>query len=162
LSELLDLEESDKISYRKNFDCEEPSLNDYLQKYARKHGQNDVSQTHVLFDYQLKRIVSYYSMSSQSVKKESLAKMNNFPVKEIPSVLIGRLAVDKNAKGQGNGGKTLVEALKKIKALSREIGIQMIIVDALHESAKNFYKAYDFLEFDDQPMRLYKKVSDIQ
>lgn len=101
-------------------------------------------------------------MSSQSVKKESLAKMFNFPVKEIPCVLIGRLAVDKTAKGQGNGGTTLVEAQKKIKALSREVGIQMIIVDALHETAKNFYKAYDFLEFDDQPMRLYKKVSDIQ
>ena len=45
------LEKSDQISYRKNFDCEEQSLNDYLQKYARKNSEGDISQSHVLLGH---------------------------------------------------------------------------------------------------------------
>lgn len=87
--------------------------------------------------------------------------MSAFPVKDIPCILIGRLAVDKTFKGQGYGGKTLYAAHKKAKTLSREIGIQLILVHALNEKAKNFYKDFGFLEFDDEPLKLYKKVSDI-
>jgi ribosomal protein S18 acetylase RimI-like enzyme len=75
--------------------------------------------------------------------------------------LIGRLAVDKNYKSKGYGGMTLAEALKQIRTISRITGIKVILVDALNESAVSFYKAYGFNELDDDKMKLFVKVSNL-
>jgi predicted GNAT family N-acyltransferase len=115
----------------------------------------------VLFDSQNKKITSYYSVAAQSVKKESLASKFGFPVKEIPGMLIGRLAVDKNEKGKGYGALTLAESLKKIKIVSKDFGIKIVTVDALNDSAKKFYQNYGFIEFDDNPMKLFINVDTI-
>jgi GNAT superfamily N-acetyltransferase len=85
-----------------------------------------------------------------------------FPVKKVPAILIGRLAVDKKFKGQGYGAKTLAEALQKAKSVSREIGIKLIIVDALNEGAKNFYKKFGFDEFDNEPMKLFLEMATVE
>jgi predicted GNAT family N-acyltransferase len=100
-------------------------------------------------------------VSSQSVRKESLASKFGFPTKEIPGMLIGRLAVDKTFKGKGYGAITLADALKRIKVISKDVGLKIVIVDALNESAVLFYKGFGFLEFSDDPMRLFITVSSI-
>jgi predicted GNAT family N-acyltransferase len=158
---LLELEKTDSASYRKAFNCGDSTLNDYIQKYARKQSQGNVSQTHILFDFINKKIISYYSVSAQSVKKESLLSKLGFPVKEIPGMLIGRLAVDITFRGKGYGGYTLIEALKKIRSISRDFGIKIVIVDALNATAVSFYKGYGFIEFDDNPMRLFLAVDSV-
>ena len=56
---------------------------------------------------------------------------------------------------KGYGASTLVEALKQIKTISRVTGIKIVIVDALNISAASFYKNFGFIEFDDDPMRLF-------
>lgn len=155
------MEKSDQIKYRKNFDCEEKSLNDYIQNYARSNSRDDISQTHVLLDDENKKIISYYSTCNYSVAKESLATKFGVPVKQVPATLIGRLAVDKIYKGKGYGASTLVEALKQIKTISRVTGIKIVIVDALNISATSFYKSFGFIEFDDDPMRLFITVATI-
>jgi len=76
-------------------------------------------------------------------------------------MLIGRLAVDKNFKGRGHGALTLAEALKRIKAISNDFGIKIVIVEALNDSAVRFYKNFGFAEFDDHPMRLFIAISQI-
>ncbi|HAZ12966.1 MAG TPA: hypothetical protein DCY86_09290 [Bdellovibrionales bacterium] len=155
LTDLLDLEKSDQATYRKDFDCQEPSLNDYLHKHARKQSEGDISQTHVLFDHDKKKIISYYSTCNYSVQKESVASKFGIPVKQVPATLIGRLAVDKTYKGQGYGAITLVQALKQIRTMSKISAIKIVVVDALNASAVSFYKNFGFIEFDDDPMRLF-------
>lgn len=81
-----------------------------------------------------------------------------FPVKEIPGMLIGRLAVDVTFKKKGYGELTLIEALKKIRSISKDFGIRIVIVDALNSSAVSFYKEYGFIEFDDNPMKLFLSI----
>lgn len=56
---------------------------------------------------------------------------------------------------------TLAEALKQIRTISRITGIKVILVDALNESAVSFYKAYGFNELDDDKMKLFVKVSNL-
>lgn len=159
--ELIDLEESDGKDYRKTFDCGEPTLNDYLKRYARQQSRNDISQTHLLFDFEHKRIISYYSTCNYSIQREVLSTHSRFPTPVIPATLIGRLAVDSDYKGQGYGAYTLVEALKQIKTISAITGINIVIVDALNESAKEFYKNFGFIEFDDDKMRLFITIASI-
>jgi len=136
-------------------------LNDYIQKYARKNSENDISQTHVLFDDENKKVISYYSTCNYSVQKESVASKFGAPVKQIPATLIGRLAVSKDFKKKGYGALTLVEALKQIKIISKVTAIKIVIVDALNESAVSFYKSFGFVEFDDDPNRLFLHTSAI-
>ena len=158
---LLALEKTNQANYRKKFDCAEPSLNDFLQKYARKSSEGDISQTHILFDDQQKKIISYYSICNCSIQKNAVASQFAVPVREIPATLIGRLAVDKSYKGRGCGTVTLAEALKQIRALSKIIGIKIVVVDALNEAAVGFYQQFGFIKFDDDPMRLFMKVAEI-
>ena len=142
-----------------NFDCGEQSLNNYIQNYARSNSKEDISQTHVLFDDKERKIVSYFSTCNYSVQKESLASKFGVPVKQIPATLIGRLAVDSSYKGNGYGAITLVEALGQIRTISKVTGIKIVVVDALNASAVSFYKQFGFIEFDDDPMRLFISMS---
>jgi predicted GNAT family N-acyltransferase len=115
----------------------------------------------VLFDHDNQRIISYYSTGNYSIQKSSLKSRFGFPTPQIPATLIGRLAVDKNYKGKGYGGITLAEALKQIQTISKITGIKIVLVDAFNESAVSFYKAYGFEELDDDKMKLFAKVRDL-
>ncbi|OFZ13003.1 MAG: hypothetical protein A2X86_09260 [Bdellovibrionales bacterium GWA2_49_15] len=84
-----------------------------------------------------------------------MASKFGIPVKQVPATLIGRLAVDKTYKGQGYGAITLVQALKQIRTMSKISAIKIVVVDALNASAVSFYKNFGFIEFDDDPMRLF-------
>lgn len=76
-------------------------------------------------------------------------------------MLIGRLAVDSSFKKKGYGGHTLSEALKKIRSIAKDFGIKIVIVDALNESASDFYKGFGFIPFDDNQMKLFLTVAAI-
>lgn len=70
--------------------------------------------------------------------------------------------MDKNYKGKGYGGITLAEALMQILAISKITGIKVVLVDALNESAVSFYKAYGFNKLDDDKMKLFIPLADIE
>ncbi|MDF5735047.1 MULTISPECIES: hypothetical protein [unclassified Nostoc] len=59
------------------------------------------------------KIDGYYTVSASVIEYESLPKsdQSGMPTYPIPVMLIGRLAVDNSVKGQGLGGKLLVDAL---------------------------------------------------
>lgn len=86
-----------------NFDCGEQSLNNYIQNYARNNSKEDISQTHILFDDENKKIISYFSTCNYSVQKESLASKFGVPVKQIPATLIGRLPLIQVIKAKDMG-----------------------------------------------------------
>ncbi len=73
-------------------------------------------------------------------------------LKEIPSILIGRLAVNEDYKGQVFGVLTLADALKRVANISKDTGISIVVVDALNSIKQlNFMKSMDFKYFDDNP-----------
>ncbi len=55
-----------------------------------------------------------------------------------------------------------MEALKQIQAISKITGIKVVLVDALNESAVSFYKDYGFNELDDDKMKLFISIADIE
>lgn len=82
------------------FDCGEPSLNDYLHRFARQNAELFLGRTYVLAVPGQPRIEGCYTISSGSVAREGLPE-KRLPCYPIPVVLIGRLAVDRQAQGQG-------------------------------------------------------------
>lgn len=73
----------------------------------------------------------------------------------LPAVLLGRLAVDKNYKGKRLGEYLLLDALKKSFEVSLSyIGAMAVIVDPLDADAEKFYAKYDFIRLDSGKMFL--------
>lgn len=65
---------------------------------------------------------------------------------QVPTIAIGRLAVDKRYQRQGIGGGMLKDGILKSIEASRTIGVRAILVHALDERAAAFYRRYGFLD----------------
>ncbi|CAG9183708.1 GNAT family N-acetyltransferase [Cupriavidus respiraculi] len=135
-------------------------MNAWLQKTARQHQDKGLSRTYVATaEDDPKRIVGYYAVSATLVETEGMPGKHP---KEVSAVLLGRLAVDKNNKGQGLGGCLLMHALEQAAKAADIIGLQCVIVDALDADAAEFYRYYGFAPLTTDPMRLVLPMSTVR
>lgn len=128
---------------------------------SNQQSKSNSCQTNVLFDLEKEKIISFFSLSAYSINKEDVSDQLSSPVPKIPAILIGRLAVDKNYRNQGYGFRTLREAMVKIKSISLQVGVQIVVVDALNEKAAAFYMHHGFVGLNDFPQKLFLSVSTI-
>jgi ribosomal protein S18 acetylase RimI-like enzyme len=145
---------------RENFDCGEESLNIFLKKFARQNSERELSKTYVAVAEETEDVLGYYTISSGSVVSDNIPE--NLPRYPVPVAHLGRLAVDKRAKGQKLGEILLFDALKRIAGISEQLGIYAVEVIALNESAKSFYLKYGFKELSDDELHLYLSIKVIK
>jgi ribosomal protein S18 acetylase RimI-like enzyme len=79
----------------------------------------------------------------------------------VPAALIGRLAISTPAQGQGVGKLLLADAIKRTLAVSDQIAIYTMVVDAINDNAKGFYEQYGFTRLSDDSPRLYLPLKSI-
>lgn len=94
-------------------------------------------------------------MSAHSVQRVNLPK--NLAIggyNELPFLMLGRLAVDKQYQGQGYGDTLVFHALNSTVAAAEHIGILGLIVDAKNEYAVSFYEEFGFVRLETAPNRL--------
>ncbi|OQW87995.1 MAG: hypothetical protein BWK78_08610 [Thiotrichaceae bacterium IS1] len=154
-----------KLHQRVAFDCGEPALNDYLQKFAVQHAAQDISQTLVLVsDKAPETILGFYTLSTGQLEREDLPVVLNkhLPRYPVPIARLARLAVVRHGQGQHWGQTLLLDAFAKCVTLSQQIGIFGIVVDAKHERAKQFYQRYGFVELQSQPLTLLIRMSTVR
>ncbi len=118
-----------------SFDCGDERKNTFLKKFALQNTKGGLSRTFVAVIPNENRIYGYYSISSSSVKFESLHN-KNLPRYPIPAILIGKLATDKTVQKKGLGTALLFDALKRAARVSEEIGILLEEIEAVNEGAK--------------------------
>mgnify|MGYP001584552231 CR=1 FL=1 len=158
-------EEISRQHDRSSFDCGTPPLNDYLKKFARQNNDDGISVTIVAAEASKpKTILGYYSVSSGQIEFESMppASVKGIPKYPIPIMRIGRLATDVKARGHGIGKELLMDALHRAIEASKLLGVYAVVVDAKDETAKNFYKKYQFTELLDKPMVLFILMSTVK
>lgn len=149
-----------KHHQKQNFDCGEPSLNDFLKKYARQNDERGLGKTFVAVLPNEVEVLAFYTISTASVSFEMLPeKLPRYP---IPTVHLGRLAVDKKMQGHGLGEILLIDALEKTVLIADKIGIYAIELYALTENAKRFYLKYGFVELKDDDKHLYLPIKTIK
>lgn len=146
---------------RSAFDCGEPSLNDYLQRYARQNDERRLGRTYVAVVPDQKCVEGYYTLASGAVERADLPE-KRLPRYPIPVILLARLAVDQSAQGQRLGEKLLLHALRRCSRISEYVGVYAVVVDALNERAHRFYLRYGFVPVRDDPNRLYLSVQEIK
>ncbi|GAA4172174.1 MULTISPECIES: GNAT family N-acetyltransferase [Sphingobacterium] len=130
------------------FTCGEDLLDRYLKLQASQDIKKKLATCTVMVD-EKNNVIGYYTLSSNSVDKDSMPEelSKKFPpsYSALPCVLLGRLAIDNSAKGKGYGEILLFDALFKCLTLSKDLGILCIIVDPLNDQAIEFYKKYGFI-----------------
>jgi GNAT superfamily N-acetyltransferase len=67
----------------------------------------------------------------------------------IPTILLGRLAIDKEFQGKGIGKLLLIDSLRRCCDISESLGIFAVIVDPLDNEAETFYEKYGFIKLPD-------------
>jgi GNAT superfamily N-acetyltransferase len=140
---LLDAQRHD----REAFDSGEPTLDAYLRERAGQHQRDGIATTHVLADDRAPvRILGYCSLAAAQLNLADLreADRSRLPRHPVPAVRIGRLAVDRTAQGRGIGRLLLGHAMNGALALRKQLGVRVLIVDALHENAAAFYRLHGF------------------
>lgn len=102
------------------------------------------------------RIAGFYTLATASALLTDLPKtigkkLPRYP--SVPTVRMGRLAVDQNYKGIGLGAALLADALDR--SSRSEIAAYALVVDAIDEQAARFYQHHGFIPFPDAAMTLF-------
>jgi GNAT superfamily N-acetyltransferase len=106
-------------------------------------------------------VVAHYTLAAHVIEQQALTKkLGRGLPRQLPAVLLARLALDQSLHGHGLGGAVLAEAMGRIKHVTADLGARFIVVDAIDPQAANFYEHYGFTAVpDQQSMRLVYRIS---
>jgi len=146
-----------------SFDCGEQVLNTYLQKHALQSQRSYGTVTYVSVSNN--KVVGYYSLLYGSISRESAPErmskgLGSYPA--IPVIVLARLAIDRSMQGKGLGKGLLKDALYRASSAAELAGLRAFVVHAKDETAKAFYEQYDFSPLPENPLHLYRLLSDIR
>lgn len=144
-----------------NFDCGEPSLNDWLKRRALKNHASGASRCFVVCSSAT--VIGYYSLSAGAISHESAPKSmrRNMP-DPLPVLLLGRLAIDKRYHNSGIGQALLRDAMLRAVNVAGNAGVIAILVHALTDQAKQFYILRGFVVSPLQSMTLMMTIETIR
>lgn len=138
---------------KNDFSCGNDMLDNYLKLQASQDVKRKLAACFILLENNSDIIQGYYTLSNNSIP------LNDIPSKiqkklprsyaSIPTILIGRLAIEKKFQGKGIGKILLIDALNRCYEISKNIGSFAVIVDPIDESAENFYNKYGFIKLQD-------------
>ena len=149
---------------RANFDCGNPTLNEWLRGIASQHQQKGLSKTFVVvLDEDPTTILGYYALTVCEVRTAELPKAGSKRLPRIaPGIKLARLAIDLSMQGQRLGKLLLVNAIERSNTVSAEVGVHALFVDAIDADAAAFYRKYGFIAFPDQPLQLFLSLSQLR
>ncbi|KNC11085.1 acetyltransferase [Klebsiella sp. RIT-PI-d] len=150
MSELIvELFDTAKNYFLNDFDCGEEGLNDFLVMHlARQHDRKILRGYILRTPAPAPKVLGYYTLSGSCFEKVSLpskSQQKKVPYRNVPSITLGRLAVDKTLQGQGWGAALVAHAMKVILGASQAVGIHGMFVEALNENASAFYLSLGFI-----------------
>ena len=137
-------------------------LDAWLRRHALAAQQMDSARTFVLVGNEA--IVGYFSLTMGSVLRAGapVRFVRGLPTYPVGMVLLARLAVHRQEQGKGIGALLLAEALRKAVASGEAAAARLVVVDAVDQAAVRFYERHGFVQAPEHPLRLYRRMKDIQ
>lgn len=93
------------------FDTANPTLNDWLVRYARTAQAKRIAQAVVWTQADDSVVRAYFTLSAQEIVAADLPR--RMP-ERIPAVLLGKLALDRRLQGKGLGAQLLLDAYQRV------------------------------------------------
>jgi GNAT superfamily N-acetyltransferase len=151
----------DKTHDRSAFACGQPDLDDWFRRRASQDERRNLARVFVAVDDSL-GVVGFYALSAFTLALADLPPdlAEKLPRYEaLPAALIGRLARDLRARGQGVGELLLADAVRRILGVADRLAVFAILVDAKDAAARTFYESFGFKAFPNRPNRLFLLTS---
>ena len=145
-----------------SFDCGQPALNQFLQRFAFVNQKSNSAQTYV--SCHLGSIVGFYSLAVGSVMPSAAAPRvtKGIPQHPVPVMILARLAVDLQHQGAGLGKALLKDALLRTAQAADIAGIRALLVHAKDESARQWYLNWEFESSPSDPFHLFLLMKDVK
>jgi GNAT superfamily N-acetyltransferase len=154
----------DNVHDKPGFQCGVVSLDTYIKKQARQDVKRRVSRVFVATRVdQPSSILGYYTLSTLSFELSQLPQVltRKLPRYPVLAALLGKLAVNQVSQGHGVGEMLLIGAIKRTLAVSDEIAIYSMVVDAIDERAQHFYEQFGFSLLSSDNQRLFLPLKSI-
>lgn len=158
LSEPQPLSESHLLD---QFECGEPTLDDWLHRRALGNQASGASRTFVTC--RGAQVVGYYALAAGAITShEAPGRLRRNMPDPIPMMVLGRLAIDRREQGKGLGAALLRDAVARTSRVAQDAGIAGMLVHALSQDAKDFYQHWGFVESPYNPMTLVARLKDLK
>jgi len=149
---------------RGEFSCGKAVLDDFLRFRASQYEKRRLGRTYVALFPGAATVAGYYTLAAGAVAvanlpPEAAKRLLKHPV---PVILLGRLAVDQKARGQGLGKALLRDALRRSLDLSEQLGLFAVEVLAIDAEARQFYLDYGFVPLADNELHLFLPMRTIE
>ena len=107
------------------------------------------------------RVVAHYTLAAHVIERRRLSrKLGRGMPRQLPAVLLARLALSRDIQGKGLGGAVLAEAIGRVVGVTTQLDARYLVVDALHVGAAEFYQHYGFIPVPDQhSIRLVMRIT---
>jgi GNAT superfamily N-acetyltransferase len=142
---------------RKQFDCGEADLNEYLRRYARQNHESGGAKTFVAVPpSDPVRILGYYSISPGAIEfaKVPASLTRRLGRYEVPVFRLALLAVGLPVQGTGLGAALLLSAGARALSVAVEVGGVALAIDAKNERAAAWYERLGAMRLLDDPAKL--------
>lgn len=146
-----------KEADRASFSCGVPELDAYLRHQAGQDAARGFASVIVATEENTpSTIIGYYTLSAASIPLTLLpeairGKMPRY--RNVPAVLLGRLAVAQTMQGRHTGSLLLFDALKR--ACDNTLAWAVFLVEAKNDRAAAFYEKFCFKHFYQTPNCLW-------
>jgi GNAT superfamily N-acetyltransferase len=133
---------------RAEFDSGEPTLDEWLRRYAGQNRRRDTAATWVVTDAG-DRVVAYASVAMTAVdRSEAPAALARQAPDPIPALLLGRLAVDRRYAGAGVGTALVAHVLATAVELNAHAACRAVVVSAMSPAARGWWERLGFHPLD--------------
>jgi GNAT superfamily N-acetyltransferase len=147
---------------RKSFDCGDPSMNDFLQRYARQSHESGAAKTILAIDdADQKTLLGFYSLAPGALAYADMPETvhRGLARHDVPGFRLARMAVDLRWQGAGLGGQLLAAAARRCLRAAAEVGGVVLIIDAKNDRAARWYASYGAVPLSNKPLTLVMSLA---
>jgi len=139
-------------------------LDNFLKTLVSQYEKRRLGRTFVATRRGEKKVCGYYTSSAGSFSLDVLPEdvRKGLPKHPLPTIHLGRLAVDQTCHGQGLGETLLFDFLKRGLEVSKDLGVFAIDVIAKDDGSCRFYLKYGFIKLQDAPLHLYLPLATVE
>lgn len=99
------------------------------------------------------RVVGYYSLARGAFERTQVSRWRSrrAVTEPVPTLIVGRLAVDVNGRGGGLGARLLRDAIMRSATVYRTVGLPLLVAHAVENERKAFYRHFGFVDVRADP-----------